>query len=155
MHQISVLFCPDLMIPYYSLKSCTFDRNSVTKFEVTNARVHSYMPYLTQLDKISQNLALLKADFHKIFKSHRIFRPFKNTFYKEIIINHTLLCYHKFPTLIKSFMVILGEFQTDFCEKLTEFYQISLEIISQVYGMYVHCTCGLARNFVTECLFKV
>ena len=41
---------------------------------------------------LSQNLALLKADSHKIFKSHRIFRPSKNTFYKEIIINHTLLC---------------------------------------------------------------
>ena len=43
-------------------------------------------------DKISQNLALVKVDTHKIFKSQRIFRTFKNTFYKEIIINHTLLC---------------------------------------------------------------
>ena len=30
----------------------------------------AYMPYLTLRDKISQNLALLKADSHKIFKSH-------------------------------------------------------------------------------------
>ena len=52
----------------------------------------TYMPYLTLCDKISQNLALLKADSHKIFKSHRIFRPSENTIYKEIIINHTMLC---------------------------------------------------------------
>ena len=52
----------------------------------------AYMPYLTLWNKISQNLALLKADSHKIFKSHRIIRPSYNTFYKEIIIKYTLLC---------------------------------------------------------------
>ena len=53
------------------------------------------MPYLDHTvsvsDKISQNLALLKANSHKSLKSH-IFRPSKNTFYKEIITNHTLFC---------------------------------------------------------------
>ena len=51
----------------------------------------SYMPYLTLSDKISQNLAYLEANSHKIFQSHRIFRPSYNTFYEEININHTLL----------------------------------------------------------------
>ena len=51
----------------------------------------SYMPYLTLWDKISQNLAHLEANSHKVIKSHRIFRPSYNTFYEEININHTLL----------------------------------------------------------------
>ena len=42
-------------------------------------------------DKISQNLAQLEAISHKIFKSHRIFRPCYNILYGEININHTLL----------------------------------------------------------------
>ena len=44
---------------------------------------------------------------------------------------------------MKSLLVILGEFQSDFCENLTEFYQISLKIFglshrfqSTVYGMH-------------------
>ena len=42
-------------------------------------------------------------------------------------------------------MDILGEFYSDFCENLTEFYPISLIILvyltdfSPVYGMYVKC----------------
>ena len=53
---------------------------------------YTYIPYLTLWDKISQNLTHLEANSHKIFKSHRIFRPSYNTFYEEININHTLLC---------------------------------------------------------------
>ena len=37
--------------------------------------LHTCHPYLTLWDKISQNLAHLEANSHKIFKSHRIFRP--------------------------------------------------------------------------------
>ena len=51
--------------------------------------ITAYMPYLTMSDKISQNLVLLKADSHKIFNFHRIFRPSKNSFHIETIINHT------------------------------------------------------------------
>ena len=70
------------------------------------------------------------ADSHKIFKSHRIFRLCKNTFYKETILNHTLLCLSKVSYIkIKVFLVMLGEFHSDFCENLTEFYQISLKIL--------------------------
>ena len=83
------------------------------------------MPYLTIE---SQNLALLKGDSHKIFKAHRVFRPSKNTFKKEIIINHTLLCLSQVSYIKeKAFLVILGELQSDFSENLTEFYQISLK----------------------------
>ena len=53
---------------------------------------HAYMPYLTLWDKISQNLAHLEANSHKIFTSHRIFRPSFNTFCEEINLHHTLLC---------------------------------------------------------------
>ena len=51
----------------------------------------SYMPYLTLWDKISQNLAHLKGNSHKKFRSHRIFRSFYNWFYEEININYILL----------------------------------------------------------------
>ena len=77
--------------------------------------MHTYHT-ISHTDKITHTLALLKADSHKIFKSHRIFRPSKKTFYKEIIINHT-------------FWGILGEFQRVFCENLKEFYQTSLKIL--------------------------
>ena len=50
--------------------------------------VYTYMPYLTLWDKISQNLAHLEANSHKIIKSHR---PSYNTLYEEINRNHTLL----------------------------------------------------------------
>ena len=63
--------------------------NTVHSYKL-QSKGYTYMPYLTLRDKISKNLALLKADSHKIFKSHGIFRPSKYTFYKEIIINHTL-----------------------------------------------------------------
>ena len=43
------------------------------------------------LRQISQNLNHLEGHSHKKFKSHRIFRPFYNKFYKELNINHTLL----------------------------------------------------------------
>ena len=95
------------------------------------------MPYITLWDKISHNSALLKADFHKNFKSHRIFRPSQHTFYKEIIINHTLLYLSQVSYIkIKVFLFFLGEFQNDFCENLTKLYQIS-SWLSTVYGMYV------------------
>ena len=108
---------------------------------------HMHTCHTSRWDKISQNLALLKADSLKIFKSHRIFRPAKNTIYEEIIIKHTLLClpqvsYNK----IKAFWLLGGGgLQSDFCENLTEFYQISLkfEFISQisVHSLWHVCIC--------------
>ena len=83
--------------------------------------LYTYMPYLTLWDKISQNLALLKANSHKIFKSHRIFVPSKNTIYKEIIINPILLCLSQISYMkIKAFWLFLWS-SSDFCENLTEF----------------------------------
>ena len=55
------------------------------------AKLCAYMLYLTLWDKISQNMAHLEGDSHKVFKSHIIFRPFYNRFYEEININHILL----------------------------------------------------------------
>ena len=54
------------------------------------------MPCLTLWDKISQNLAHLEANSHKIFKSHRIFRPSYSTFFEEVNINHILLSPRKY-----------------------------------------------------------
>ena len=51
-----------------------------------------YMLYLTRWDKISQNVAHLEANSHKIFQISQNFRPSYNTFYEEINIHHTLLC---------------------------------------------------------------
>ena len=83
----------------------------------------SYMPYLTLWDIISQNLAHLEANSHKIFQSHRMFRPSYNKFYEKINRNHTLLCLSQ----VSRHLIILGELQSDFCINLTEFYQISLK----------------------------
>ena len=53
----------------------------------TSSEVYIHaMPHTVRFytgDKIFQNLALLKADSHKIFKSHRIFRPSKTHFVKR------------------------------------------------------------------------
>ena len=67
--------------------------------KLTALDMSPYMPYLTLWDKISQNLAILKGDSYKKFKSHRIFRLFYNGFYEEIDINHTHYCgFHKLLT---------------------------------------------------------
>ena len=96
-------FLTYLLIHFRSLNCKQYGPRSDCSLRSSLIRIHSVcfykqkwseadMPYLTLWDKILQNLALLKAHSHKIYKSHRIFRPSKNTFYKEIIINHTLLC---------------------------------------------------------------
>ena len=73
-----------------------------------------YMPYLTLWDKISQNLAHLEANSHKIFNSHRIFRPSYNTFYEEMNLHHTLLCLSQTSyIIIKAFDYFI---QSDFCK---------------------------------------
>ena len=82
------------------------------------------MPYL---NKISQNLAHLEANSHKIIKSHRIFRPSYNTFYEEININHTVVFITSFLHINKGFRLLWGSFKVIFCKNLTEFYQISLK----------------------------
>ena len=86
------------------------------------------MPYLTLWDKIiSQNLANLEANSHKIFKSRRIFRQSCNTFYEEINSHHTLLCLSQTSyIIIKAFDYFGGSFKVIFV-KITEFYQISLK----------------------------
>ena len=84
---------------YYDRNICTFWNQLLKCMIMTLSkirRLQAYMPYFTLWDKISQNLAHLEANSHKIFISHRIFRPFYNTFYEEI--HHTLLVYHKLHT---------------------------------------------------------
>ena len=93
------------------------------------------MPYLTLWDKmgdkISQNLAFLKADSHKFFKSHIILRPSKNKFYKEIIINHTLLCSSQVSYIyLKAFWLFWGSFKVIFVKTSHNFIKSdSLEIL--------------------------
>ena len=93
------------------------------------------MPYLTLRDKISQNLALLKVDSHKKFESHRIFISFKNTFYKEIIINHTLLCLSQVSYIkIKAIWLFWGSSKVIFVKISQNFIKSPLKIwfISQI-----------------------
>ena len=60
-----------------------------------------------------------------IFKSHRIFIPSKITFYKEIIINHTLFCLLQTSYIkIKAFW-LWGRVAKWFCENFIEFCQTS------------------------------
>ena len=57
-------------------EKCCYPQNWIMWFYFRIIRpedADAYMPYLTMWDKISQNLAHLKANAHKIFKSHRIF----------------------------------------------------------------------------------
>ena len=83
-------FNEDLVLPILKQQAVVWDQ--VFKLVFTVHLGYTYMPDLTLCDKISQNLAQLEANSHKIFKSHRIFRPSHSTFYEEINTNHTLLC---------------------------------------------------------------
>ena len=74
----------------------------------------TYMPYLTLWDKISQNLAHLEANSHKIFKTHRIFRPSYNIFYEEINIQHFVVFITNFIHYNKGFGLFWGSFQVIF-----------------------------------------
>ena len=87
------------------------------------------MPYLTLWDKFSQNLALLKAGSHKIFKSHNFFKPSKKTFYKEIIINHTLLCLSQVSYIeIETFWLFWGSSTVIFVKISHNFIKSPLKI---------------------------
>ena len=93
------------------------------------------MPYLTLWDKISQNLANLKGDSYKKFKSHRIFRPFYNGFYEEIDINHTHYCgFHKLLTWKKKTRLYWGTSKVMFKKISQNFVKSSLKVcrISQI-----------------------
>ena len=102
------------------------------------------MLYLTLCDKISQNLALLKVDSPKLFKSHRIFRPSKSTFYKEIITNYKLVCVffcNKFFTLKqKLFGYFGGVPKSVLCKSPLQFWFISQ---ISVHSLWHICYCSL------------
>ena len=100
---------------------------------------------------LSINLALLKADSHKIFKSHRIFRPSKNTFYKEILINQPLLCLSQVSYIkIKAILVILGEFQSFFVKISKNFIKSPLKFwfISQISVHSLWHVCSMPEIFL-------
>ena len=82
------------------------------------------MPYLTLSDKISQNLALLKVDSHKIFKSQRH------------IINHTLLFLPQVSCIkINLFGLFLGSSKVMiFFSNLPYNFGLSHRFQSTVYG---------------------
>ena len=70
---------------------------------------------------------ILKPIPIRFFKTHRIFRPSYKTFYEEINIHHTFLCFSQASYIkIKVFDYVWGA-KSDFCKNLTEFYQIALE----------------------------
>ena len=89
--------------------------------------VVSHTSHILQMlwDKILQNLAHMEANSHKIFKSHRIFRPSSSN---DILWRnkHKSLCpvYHKLLTL--KWRPWLSS-QSDFCKNCAEFYWISLK----------------------------
>ena len=60
-------------------------------FFFLHQNLYFHTSHISHWDKISQNLAHLEANSHKIIKSHRIIRPSYNTFYEEINISHTFL----------------------------------------------------------------
>ena len=113
-----------------------FSNNFLVKFlDVQDNHEHALLSASSCMYSLSINLALLKADSHKIFKSHRIFRPSKNTFYKEILINQPLLCLSQVSYIkIKAFLVILGEFQSFFVKISKNFIKSPLKFwfISQI-----------------------
>ena len=92
-----------------------------------------------------------------MFKSHRILRKFKNTFYKEIIINHTLLCLSQVSYIkIKAFWLLWGS-STGFCENPVQFYQISLKILvylTDFSPQFMACMYTCISIF-KSCLYEV
>ena len=101
------------------------------------------MPYLTLWDKISQNLAHLEANSHKIFKSHRIFRPIlQHILWRNKHTSHFVVFITNFIHYNKGFWLFWGSFKVIFVKISQNFIKSHLKIwlISQIsvtaYGMY-------------------
>ena len=88
----------------------------------------TYMPYLTLWDKISQNLAHLEANSHKMFKSHRIFRPSYSTFYEEINLHHFVVLIINFIHYNKGFWLFWRSFKVIFIKISQNFISSHLKI---------------------------
>ena len=93
------------------------------------------MPYLTLWDKISQNLAFLEGNSHKKFKSHRIFRPFYNTFlWRNKHKSHTVVVFTSFLNENKDFRLYWGNSKVMFKKISQNFVKSPLKfcLISQI-----------------------
>ena len=129
-------WCPENMDKPLSVQYFSLDCPEITKASTD-------LPYLILWDKISQNLAHLEANPHKVLQTSQNF---------QTILQHILWRNkHKshFVVFITSFLqllTILEELQSDFCECLSEFYPISLKIclISQilVHSLWHICVDG-------------
>ena len=104
-------------------------------FFIDNKAWYSYMPYLTLWDKISQNLAPLEGNSHKKFKSHRIFRPFYNTFlWRNKHKSHTVVVFTSFLNENKDFRLYWGNSTVMFKKISQNFVKSPLKfcLISQI-----------------------
>ena len=102
------------------------------------------MPYLTLWDKISQNLAHLEANFHKIFKSQNFQTILQHILWRNehkshfvVFITSFLHINTGFWLLLESSKVIFVKISQNFIKSHIKFCLIS-QFQSTVYGMYVH-----------------
>ena len=90
----------------------------------------TYMPYLTLWDKISQNLAHLEANSHKIFKIFR--QSYKHILWRNKHKSHYVVFITSSLHLNKSFWLLWRSSKVIFYKNLTEFYQISLKNLTHL-----------------------
>ena len=88
----------------------------------------SYMPYLTLRDKISQNLAYLEANSHKIFQISQNFQIIlQHILWRNNHKSHFVVFILSFLHLNKGFYLFWWSLKVIFVKNLTEFCQISLK----------------------------
>ena len=110
-----------------------------------NGHISAYMPYL-RWDKASQNLAHMQANFHKIFQISQNF---------QTILQH-ILWRNKHKSCLclsqASYIWIFWGSSSDFCQKLTEFYAITLKTLPYLTdsGMYMYVS-GSTESFLPPC----
>ena len=90
------------------------------------AHAATYMPYLTLWDKISQNLAHLEANSHKIFQISQNFQTILQILWRNKHKSHFVVFITSFLHLNKGFWLFWGSSKVFFV-KISQFYQISLK----------------------------
>ena len=111
----------------------------------------AYMPYLTLWDKISQNLAHLEANFHKIIQSQNFQTILQHILWRNKHKSHLVVFITSFLHLNKGFWLLWGSFKVIFVKISQNFIKSHLKfcLISQisVHSLW-HVWCSLALDSV-------
>ena len=113
---------------------------------------HSYMPYLTLWDKISQNLARLEANSHKIIKSHRIFRPslIQHILWRNKHKSHFVVFITSFLHINKAFWLLWWSFKVIFVKIsqniIKSHFKICLVSQISVHSLWHVCSLSISHR---------